>query len=146
LASSRQRDYAAEYARRQELAREAGFESAYERRILGGAEAVPGAERPTGAELGIARGHQADVLERDIDKASGGLLEWNPQGGDLSSNDQGNFRGVEVVWHNRDGTSTTRIYRNISYDDLQAILDAAADADITIDANYDLGALIPAGY
>jgi len=147
LASARQRDYAAEYARRQELAREAGFESAYERRILGGREAVPGAERPTGGELGIARGHQADVLASDIDKASfGGLLEWNPQAPNLERNDQGNWREVQLVWHNPDGSSVTRTYRNVSDQQLAMIREAAIDADIELDAEYDLGALLPAGY
>ena len=51
---ARQRDYAAEYARRQARARALGFESYYERRTRG----RPGAEKPAPEELARRRGHR----------------------------------------------------------------------------------------
>lgn len=57
---ARQRDYAAEYARRQARARALGFESYYERRT----RRRPGAPKPPAEELARRRGHRgrADFL------------------------------------------------------------------------------------
>lgn len=71
----RKRDYAAEYKRRQERARAAGFSNYYERRIRGGErKAKPASPRPTGAALRTARGHaSAEDFIREL--RPGALVE-----------------------------------------------------------------------
>lgn len=110
----RERDYSAEYQRRQARARSLGYGSYYERRVAG----VPRGARAR------ARGHRgrADFL-RDLGE---GDLIIVPEGiGSVTINDRGLYtRMTKLVIDAVTGRARTYVFRNFSRAYLSALIDA----------------------
>lgn len=140
---ARPRNYAAEYARRQSLAKERGFPSYYEQRIRGGATtAKPTTPRPEGVELKRARGHSglADFI-REIQPDSTIWVATNLS--NLEKDDAGNWEEIPLLVYGPDGDEDEYILRGLSDDDIDWLLDELDDiGDIDFAPDYDLGALV----
>lgn len=141
MAPARKRDYAAEYARRQALAKERGHASYYEQRIRGGAEAPPDAERPTGAELRRARGHSglSDLL-REIQPESLVAISTNLR--NLETDDAGNWVQIPLTVYAPDGEEREYLLSDISDDLLDWLIGELDDLDVDYSPDYDLRALV----
>jgi hypothetical protein len=94
----RKRNYAAEYARRQQRARERGFENYYARRIRGGKAATPETPRPAGERLRRLRGHASGA---DMRREAGDGAQVMAQLGGRDS--QGRYHRVDVTVIAADG-------------------------------------------
>ncbi len=76
---ARRRDYKAEYARRQSLARRLGYGNYYARRVRAGAP--PSAAAPRGERLRLQRGHAGPSdLERLLRRGQVAILNQEPVG------------------------------------------------------------------
>ena len=134
----RRRDYRAEYARRQEIARGKGFASYYERRIRRGAG--PEAERPRGGELRKARGHGglspnvSRGLRRAVAGAEAILVPWaqrNPGTGIVYA--------VGFTVYSPDGDDREYEFRNTDFDSWGDWEDWLSDfADLVDDYDVDV--------
>lgn len=139
-ASGGKRDYAAEYARRQELARQRGFGNYYEQRT----RRTPGAERPTPDVLRRRRGHAGPAdLRRDASRDS--LLTAQ-----LSRRDaDGKYRRIEITLDSPDGTTTTyRLHgRQLNRDFLLRLARdlEAAGVDFAVAPSQDLRTIASKG-
>lgn len=143
---ARSRDYAAEYARRQELARERGFENAYEQRIRGGAGASPRAPRPEGIELTRARGHRADYyaqIKRDIiDRIEpGAAYRYEPLSSNFSKDENDNWRELHISVALGPGDMGEIVLYDVSQEEIDLWIDLFDDAGAVPDPNYDLAEL-----
>lgn len=139
---ARQRDYKAEYARRQERARARGFANYYAERIRGGATAAPDAPAPRGPELRKARGHAgAKDLLREFEPGSSIAVSTNLR--NISTDDRGNFESIPVTVTTSDGEEIEYILRDFSDDDLDYLIDELEDMDADFESGgYDLRALV----
>jgi hypothetical protein len=135
----RRRDYAAEYRRRQERARAAGFENYYGQRIRGGASrATPTTPRATGARLRAARGHaSAEDFIREL--RPGALVEVT----DYGRGADGQVRRLGLLVTDEDGREHSY---NISHAGLRgggvaAMLAAVSSAGAIDSPKYGIGDL-----
>lgn len=137
MAPARKRNYAAEYARRQSLAKARGHGSYYEERIRGGAGAAPDAPRPTGQELRKARGHAAlrDML-REIQPESLVMVSTNLK--NLETNDAGTWQHIPLTVYAPDGDEKEYDLRNITDEELDWLIEQLDDLDVDYSPNYDL--------
>ena len=142
VAPSRPRNYSAEQARRNEIARSLGFRSAYDRRIRGGATATPETPKPEGAELTRARGHRADYLTqilREIEPRS--LIMVSTNLGNLERNERGNWDEIPVSAFTPDAEQIEFVLYDISEDELDWFIDELDYLDVDYSPNYNLGEL-----
>lgn len=142
MAPPRKRDYAAEYARRQSLAKQRGHGSYYEQRIRGGSTAKPDAPRPSGSELRKARGHAGlrDLL-REIQPES--LIAVSTNLRNLETDDRGNWVEIPLTVYGPDGDEREYTLRDVSDDDLEWLLGELDDLDVDYSPDYDLRAIVP---
>ena len=141
MAPARKRDYAAEYARRQSLARERGHSSYYEQRIRGGSKAKPDTPRPTGPELARRRGHSKyGAFLRAVQPES--LIAVGANLGTIDRTENG-WADVPLIVYTPDGEEIEFEFSHISEDELDWLLDELDDLDVDYSPDYDLQALVP---
>lgn len=137
---ARQRNYAAEYARRQALARERGHTGYYAQRIRGGATSSPRAPRPTGRELAQARGHAgARDLLREIEPESLIMVATNLH--NLQTDDSGKWIEIPLTVVSPDGDETEYWLRGITDEELDWLIEQLDELDVDYSPNYDLRAI-----
>lgn len=128
MATPRNRNYAAEYARRQQLARERGHGSYYEQRIRGGAAAKPTAKRPTGETLRQRAGHgKFRAFLRDVQP--GALVVLGTHTGDKG------WDTVPILIYTDDGEEIEYEFEDLTEDELDWLLGEIYDRD----ADYTVG-------
>lgn len=136
---------------RNAIARELGFRNAYELRIRGGitkarrGDITPDTPRPTGEQLRQARGH-AGLFDLVREFPVGSTVAIGSNLGDLERNDNGNWDEIPVAVYGADGTERDYVLRNLSDDELAWLLDQLDDLDADYSPDYDLNALLPAGW
>jgi hypothetical protein len=132
-------------------ARALGFRNYYEVRIRGGiaaarrGEITPATPRPTGEQLRQARGH-AGLFDLLREFPVGSTVAVGSNLGDLERNNAGNWDEIPIAVYGIDGTERDYLLRNVSDDELGWLLDQLDDLDADYSPDYDLGALLPAGY
>lgn len=135
---ARKRNYAAEYARRQERARTLGFESYYARRVRRGAP--PSAPRPSGRELRAARGHAGfrDLLRElgdgDIIGIDGAASTRDPT--------TGRWTNVKIHVIDVNGREHTYTMRNVSDEKVQDLLDRIESVGAISSPAYPIAGLM----
>lgn len=131
---ARQRDYAAEYARRQARARERGFENYYAQRIRGGAKASPLTPAPTGDRLRRARGH-ASLSDLKAALPNARTIQTIPIGYDP---DTGSYRVYRFDVYDDEGDVTTYWLEDDELPDgwRDDLIDDFEDYDIDFDYDY----------
>lgn len=141
MATPRKRDYAAEYARRQELASQRGHRSYYEQRIRGGATAKPDAKRPTGETLRQRAGHgKFRAFLRAV--GDGAHITVGVNLGQIQRTEDG-WENVPVNVYNDDGDEYEFDLPDLTEDELDWLLAELDDRYVSYDPDYDLGALAP---
>lgn len=142
MSPARTRNYAAEYARRQELARERGHASYYEQRIRGGAAASPTARRPSGPELRHRAGHgRFGAFLRAVQPES--LIAVGANLGTIQRTDDG-WENVPVIVYTPDGEEIEFEFDDLTEEELDWLLDELDYLDVDYSPDYDLKALVPA--
>lgn len=118
--------------RRNERARELGFENDYDRRIRGG---DPSAPRPTGEDLDMARGHRGAA---DFDRLihSGSVVSVSVEPGDRNSLGQ----WVTALFYVEMANGDTRIYRirQFTRSFLDQLYYDMRDQDIDVSDRYNV--------
>lgn len=131
----RQRDYAAEYARRQARARERGFGSYYQRRV----EGVPVGERSE------VRGHRGQRdLERFLRRSGeNAIVGFDP---DSSPRDKdGRFTAVRIQVLTADGREQEYTVRNVTEANLRRLVDLIEESGALESIRYPLSKLLEPG-
>lgn len=142
MAPGRKRDYAAEYARRQELARQRGHDSYYEQRIRGGATSKPSDKRPTGPELARRRGHSKfGAFLGAVQPES--LIAVGANLGTIDRTETG-WADIPLIVYTPDGEEIEFEFDHITEDELDWLLDELDYLDVDYSPDYDLKALVPA--
>jgi hypothetical protein len=138
VARGRKRDYAAEYARRQELARGRGFRSYYERRVRLGAG--PEAPKPSGQALRAAAGHAGyrDLLRQLRD---GDIVGIDPD----STRDPktGRWTTVVIIVIDSKGREHRYTLRKVDDERVEALLDRIDAVGAIGSPSYPLSLLAP---
>jgi hypothetical protein len=128
-----------------------GFRNYYEVRIRGGIAAArrgditPDTPRPTGEQLRQARGH-AGLFDLVREVQPGSVVEISVNLGQLNRNDNGNWDEIPLRVFAPDGTERDYLLRNLSDDELAWLLDELDDLDTDYSPDYDLNAMLPAGW
>jgi hypothetical protein len=141
LSPARKRDYAAEYARRQSLAKQRGHGSYYEQRIRGGSKAKPTAPRPSGAELARRRGHSKfGSFLRAVQPES--MIAVGANLGTIERTKDG-WENVPVIVYTPDGEEIEFEFDSISETELDWLLGELDALDVDYSPDYDLRSLAP---
>lgn len=121
------RDYAEEYLRRQERAREEGFASDYERRMRRG-----DLERglPTGEEAEYLRGHRGEGFLRDYAR-EGDALQLSGERDEL-----GRFTTMILYPEDPDREVRSISIRGMSTDDIHDLIDDLVDEGVAVSVGY----------
>lgn len=137
---ARRRDYAAEYARRSERARELGYGSYYERRVRAGRP--PSAEAPTGERLRLQRGHAGPADLEDLLRR-GRVLILNQEPVGERDPKTGRYREVRVTAQLDDGSQRSfRLRgRQLEADRLRPLRQAAVGGGVDVYTNPSLDVL-----
>jgi hypothetical protein len=122
------RDYADEYRRRQERAREAGFASDYDRRMRRG---VPEGPLPYSEEAAeYQRGHRGEGFLRDYAREGDAVQIGSER------DSQGRFTTLNLYPEDPDREVRTISIRDLSTDDLRDLLDDLAAEGVAVTAGY----------
>lgn len=138
---ARQRNYAAEYERRNAAARAAGFKSYYDQRVRGGAAATPRTPKPSGVELRQRAGHgKFRAFLRAVQPES--LIMISSNLGDIERTDTG-WSDVPLVVYTPDGDEIEFEFSHISEEELDWLIAELEDYDVDYSPDYDLRSLAP---
>lgn len=142
MSPARKRDYATEYARRQQLARERGHVSYYSQRIRGGAKSKPTDRPPSGIERAHRAGHgKFAAFLRSVDYGS--FIQVGTNLGDIERTDNG-WENVPVIVHTPDGDEYDFEFKRLTEEELDWLLAQLDALDVDYSPDYDLGNLMPA--
>ena len=135
---ARRRDYQAENARREARARAAGFKSAYDQRIRGGARATP--DTPIADDRKRAAGHAGKTaLLREFQPGSSVAVSTNLR--NVLVDDSGRFT-IPITVTTPDMEEREYLLRDVDDDYLQYLIDELEDMDADFEeGGYDLRAL-----
>ena len=134
-------------------ARELGFRNYYEVRIRGGITAArrgditPSTPRPEGPELARTRGHREEYylqILRSVERGSTIMVGTNL--GNIDRNDAGDWEDIPVVAIDSDMNEYEFTLRDMSDEELAWFIEELDNLDVDYDTDYDLAALLPAGY